>query len=144
MVVSKLSIIQNTTVVDGKTVPIIELEIKPGYYSSISNLSFTYEIIEYTSRIIKIQIKFENPILISSLDDPDKLNVKFNANKHTPGRITAWTGPRPGPASLLRPCCAQHWPPPRGPVSIHMGQWSWPQGSVGHTRVTHQYLHKVG
>ena len=82
MVVSKLSIIQNTTVVDGKTFPIIELKIKPGYYSIISKLSFTYEIIDYTSRIIKIQINFENPILISSLDDPDKLNVKFNANNY--------------------------------------------------------------
>ena len=54
MVVSNLSIIQNSTILDGKTVPIIELLVKPGYYSNLTDLNFTYQIVDYTSRTIKI------------------------------------------------------------------------------------------
>jgi len=42
MVVSKLSIIQSTTKLNNLKVPILEVLVKPGYYTNPDNLNFTY------------------------------------------------------------------------------------------------------
>ncbi len=64
--------------VNGKLRPALELKMKPGYYSDPSNLTFSYNISAMTPRTITLQISFDFPNLISSLDDPEKLEVYFN------------------------------------------------------------------
>ena len=53
----------------------------PGYYSEESDLNFTYEIVSYKKRQLKLKIKWENPLLISkNFKDPDYLEIHFYGN----------------------------------------------------------------
>jgi hypothetical protein len=73
--------VMKTTLVkkDGQWVPALELIIAPGYYSMPGNLTFTYNITSYSPRMMTLKINLDNPLLVSSYDDPDALIVKFNA-----------------------------------------------------------------
>jgi len=74
-----LNIIRGVKVnVNGAQLPALELIVKPGFYSSPENLTYSYNITGFTSRLLTLQINFDNPLLVSSFDDPDYLRVKFN------------------------------------------------------------------
>lgn len=79
MVAPPLDQIQSVKVIiNGKELPALEVAILPGFYSTPENLTFTYNITSYTPKLLTIQLNFDDPSIVSSLDDPDKVQVKFN------------------------------------------------------------------
>ena len=64
---------------NSKVVPALEVIIIPGYYSDPKMLKFNYTITNYDPTQLNIQLNFENPLYVSSLDDPDMLQINFNA-----------------------------------------------------------------
>jgi hypothetical protein len=42
------------------------------------NLTFTYNITSYKPKLLTVQLNFVDPTIVSSFDDPDKVEVKFN------------------------------------------------------------------
>jgi len=50
----------------------------PGYYSDTKTLGYNYTITNYEPNMITLQVNFDNPLLVSSLDDPDKIQINFN------------------------------------------------------------------
>jgi hypothetical protein len=71
-------IMAQQVVVNGELVPALELKLKPGYYSDPMNLTFSYNITAITPLTISLQIYFDVPELISSMEDPDSMEVHFN------------------------------------------------------------------
>lgn len=71
-------IMAQQVVVNGAVLPALELKLKPGYYSDPSNLTFSYNITAITPLTITVQIYFDVPELISTMDDPESMEVHFN------------------------------------------------------------------
>lgn len=56
----------------------VQLALVPSTYSYVNRLTFDWEITELTKNSMTIQIMFDDPILISSSFDADRLQVSFH------------------------------------------------------------------
>ena len=78
MVTPPVEMIQSATVYNRttrKTLPALQLTIIPSRYSDPKNLSFTYNITSYTKTSLEIKLNFDNPAIVSSLAEPDRLQI---------------------------------------------------------------------
>ena len=65
------------------TAQALELKIKPGNYSEIERLNFTWTMVGYTSDYIWIQVTWQYPDRISKhIEDADFLEIYFWGNTH--------------------------------------------------------------
>jgi len=76
--VPNLTIITNGTVdVDGKTSPVLELEIFPGEDSDPAKFNFTFKVVTQTPTKLTLQMVFDNARFVSAYGDKEKLLVYF-------------------------------------------------------------------
>jgi len=54
------------------------VDVKPGHSSNPNDLKFTWHAIEQTEKSLTLQLEFETPILVSSNDALDFMQVTFN------------------------------------------------------------------
>ncbi len=57
--------------------PALLVNIKPGKYSEELNLSMSYNITSYNQKTIDLTLSFDNPLQVSSMADPDQVEIKF-------------------------------------------------------------------
>jgi hypothetical protein len=67
----------NATVFINETVfPALDIRVKPGAYSNTMLLGMNWTFVEYTAGQLDFQLNFENPLVVSSLqDDKDYIDV---------------------------------------------------------------------
>lgn len=75
-----LSDIKNSTMLINETIwPAIDLYIVPGKYSDPKMLNFTWEPVSFSPGQLSVQLTFENPNFVSSLQNLDKIGITVYA-----------------------------------------------------------------
>jgi len=67
-----------TIEIDDKVLPGLQIKLKPGFYSEEKDLIFTWYAVEQTKRSLTIQLVLDTPLLVSSKQLVDFLEVTFN------------------------------------------------------------------
>jgi hypothetical protein len=60
-----------------RSTPALLVNIKPGKYSKELNLSMSYNITSYHHKTLDLTLSFCNPSQVSSMSDPDQVEIKF-------------------------------------------------------------------
>ena len=74
-VLPDVKLIESSTVIDqvGTKRPLFELMVSLGFYSPPEMLSYTWSITQMTKRSLHLRINFENPIYVSTEEEPEQL-----------------------------------------------------------------------
>ena len=65
----------------GTTRPVIVTKVVLGEFSPPEKLGYTWSVTKMTKRSLKLQINFENPIYVSTEEEPEQLEITFNGGQ---------------------------------------------------------------
>ena len=68
--------LQNGDVFINENFPFLDIQVRPGYYSNLNQLGMNWTLVDFSPDQLTIQLNFENPLVVSSLqDDSDSIEV---------------------------------------------------------------------